>query len=103
VLAVQRSVPASWMNRQSPFVLHSTQVPAMFEFVVSPQTCAPGSLPDVQGVPVGAFAKEGLDGDPVQAGSMRHAEFDVGRSPESSMDIEPPDPLQTTFWQSPGV
>lgn len=88
---------------QSAFALHSTHVPAMSPLLVLPQTCAAGSPPDMHGVPVGAGSKCGASGVPWQAGWIRHALFDTGRSVGSSTDVVPPAPLHTTLWQSPGV
>jgi hypothetical protein len=88
---------------QSAVVLHSTQVPAMFELLVSPHTCAWGSLARVQAVPVVASVKLGASGLPEQAGLVRQALLDVGRSVGSLTDVVLPFPAHTTFWQSPGV
>jgi hypothetical protein len=98
-------VPASFTARQSPSVLHSTQLPAMLPLLVSPQTCADGSLPVVHGDPVGALVKHGVSGDgPQHEGLMRHWLLDGdGRSVGSSIAVSPPEPSHTFFWQSPGT
>jgi hypothetical protein len=75
----------------------------MLPLAVLPQTCAVGSLLDVQGVPVAASVKQGVSGEgPQQLGLMRQALLLVGRLMASSIDVEPPVPLQTTCWQVPG-
>ena len=76
----------------------------MVLLLVSPQTWAAGSLPEVHPVPVGAFVKHGVVGEgPQHAGLMWQALLGVGISVWSSIDVTPPEPLHTTFWQSPGV
>src|SRR5262249_17810558 len=53
IVGSQASVPASLTAKQSGALLHSTEVPATVGVVVSPRTCAAGSLPVGRGVPVG--------------------------------------------------
>src|SRR5262249_41163683 len=89
--------------RQSLSALHSTHTPAMLLLAVLPHTRAEGSLPEVHAVPVDAGSKCGASGVPWQEGSISHALVEVGMSVGSPCAVEPPEPSQTTFWQSPGV
>ncbi len=105
---VHWSVPPSGAAGQSESTLHWTHLPAMALMVVSPQTVLGGLLSPVQGVPVAAGVKVGMSGpggEPVlvQAGFVWQTVLAVGRSVASSIDVTPPLPSQTSFWQSPGV
>lgn len=88
-------------------MLHSTQVPAMSEFAVLPQTWFGSPLDpvvwsDAQGVPVGAGVKQGVSGEgPQQAGSIRQRVVDVGTLEESSTTSSPPAPSHASAWQVP--
>jgi hypothetical protein len=93
----------TWGDVQSASPLHCTQTPANDACVVSPHTWL-GDFPSaVQSVPVGAGVKEGAIGEPVHAGLVRQTVFDVGRSVGSSTEVVAPEPLHSSFWQSPGV
>lgn len=55
-------------------------------------------------VVAGAGLKHGVSGlGPQQVGPIRHTLVENGRSVASSVGMAPPLPLQTIFWQSPGV
>jgi hypothetical protein len=56
----------------------------------------------VHAVPVGAGESCGASGDPAQLGTMQ-ADDETGKLLESSMELIPPAPSQTTCWQSPMV
>jgi hypothetical protein len=88
---------------QSEPVLHWTQVPAMFEFEGSPHTWFGGLLSPVQSKPAGSNEKLGASGEPVQAPLNSHSVVGLGTSVESSIDVTPPLPSQTSCWQSPDV
>jgi hypothetical protein len=101
-LVSHAKVPASLSDTQSESVLHSTQVPAMFEFVLLPQTWFGGLLSAVQLVPVAAGVKQGVRGEgPQQDGLVWHTLLGVGRFVGASTSPSPPLPLHASAWQVP--